>query len=282
MRQFESQDSCLLFMGRPRLLVMLLLGLLLAPAISATEGRAAPQCLELELSNAITLSSNDGLKVEPGACVIIDIGVRNNSATLAFDYEVMDDAMDILLFDENTILPYENGQNYRSAITQEGSFESMIGSEWFDWSPPSPTLKNWYVVFDNSAHDGDEGKGDQGGMTSRFKIQLAPVSSEDYPLIHDTYIVGANQKVNLDTFDTDAGSDLSYSVHPISGTGDFFIQSDNQLDGDLFITGTNSDDFGGQDTTQLVWTIPTYLDLQNLNLMIRAGDTALHLSLIHI
>ena len=276
MRQFESQDSCLLFMGRPRLLVMLLLGLLLAPAISATEGRAAPQCLELELSNAITLSSNDGLNVEPGACVIIDIGIRNDSATLAFDYEVMDDAMDILLFDETTILPYENGQNYRSLITQEGSFESMIGSEWFDWSPPSNTLKNWYVVFDNSAHDGDEGMGDQGGMTSRFKIQLAPVSSEDYPLIHDTFIVGANQKVNLDSFDTDAGSDLSYWVHPISGTGDFFIQSDNQLDGDLFIADTNSDDFGGQETTQLVWTIPTYLDLQNLNLMVRAGDTALH------
>ena len=75
-RQFESQDSCLLFMGRPRLLVMLLLGLLLAPAISATEGRAAPQCLELELSNAITLSSNGGLNVEPGACVIIDIGIN--------------------------------------------------------------------------------------------------------------------------------------------------------------------------------------------------------------
>ena len=262
-------------MSAPRLLVLLLLGLLLAPAVSATDGRAAPQCAQFDLSDVI--SSSSGVAVETGACLIVDIGVRNSATTLAIDYEVMDDAMDVLLFDENNIQTYNNGQNYRNSFTPEGSFESMLGDEWFDWAPPqSFTAKNWYVVFDNTAHDGDEGMGDQGGSTARFKIQLAPASSEQYPFIHNTFIVEAGQKANLGTFNVDGGTELSYWAHPISGTGDLFIQSDNQLGGDMLISGSNMDDFGGQDTTQLDWTVPSFLDLKNLNLMVEAGSIDLH------
>ena len=78
-------------MSAPRLLVLLLLGLLIAPAVSATDGRAAPQCAQFDLSDII--SSGSGVAVETGACLIIDIGVRNSATTLAIDYEVMDDAM---------------------------------------------------------------------------------------------------------------------------------------------------------------------------------------------
>ena len=54
-----------------------------------------------------------------------------------------------------------NGQNYRNSINAEASFESMVGSRWLDWAPPvSINQKNWFVVFDNSAHDGDGGLGD--------------------------------------------------------------------------------------------------------------------------
>ena len=262
-------------MSAPRLLVLLLLGLLLAPAVSATDGRAAPQCAQFDLSDVI--SSSSGVAVETGACLIVDIGVRNSATTLAIDYEVMDDAMDVLLFDQNNIQTYNNGQNYRNSFTPEGSFESMLGDEWFDWAPPQAfTAKNWYVVFDNTAHDGDEGMGDQGGSTARFKIQLAPASSEQYPFIHNTFIVEAGQKANLGTFNVDGGTELSYWAHPISGTGDLFIQSDNQLGGDMLISGSNMDNFGGQDTTQLDWTVPSFLDLKNLNLMVEAGSIDLH------
>ena len=262
-------------MSAPRLLVLLLLGLLLAPAVSATDGRAAPQCAQFDLSDVI--SSSSGVAVETGACLIVDIGVRNSATTLAIDYEVMDDAMDVLLFDQNNIQTYNNGQNYRNSFTPEGSFESMLGDEWFDWAPPqSFTAKNWYVVFDNTAHDGDEGMGDQGGSTARFKIQLAPASSEQYPFIHNTFIVEAGQKANLGTFNVDGGTELSYWAHPMSGTGDLFIQSDNQLGGDMLISGSNMDNFGGQDTTQLDWTVPSFLDLKNLNLMVEAGSIDLH------
>jgi len=262
-------------MSRPNLLIFLLAGLLIAPMVSATEGRAAPQCAEFDLSDVVTSSS--GVAVEPGACLIVDIGLRSHTATLAIDIEVLDDAMDVLMFDQGTVQTYKNGQNYRSSFNAESSFESMIGSQWLDWAPPqSINAKNWYIVFDNSEHDGDEGLGDQGGMTSRFKLQLAPASVEDYPLIHDTFILQPGERINLASFSVDSGTDLSYWAHPISGSGDMFIQSDNQLSGDLIISDSGMEDFGGQDTTQIDWTVPQFLDLQNLNLMAEAGSSALH------
>ena len=262
-------------MSRPRLLIFLLAGLLIAPMVSATEGRAAPQCAEFDLSDVVTTSS--GVSVEPGACLIVDIGVRSHTTTLAIDIEVLDDAMDVLMFDQNSVQTYKNGQNYRSSFNAESSFESMIGSEWLDWAPPqSINAKNWYIVFDNSAHDGDEGLGDQGGMMSRFKLQLAPASVEDYPLLHDTFILQPGERINLASFSVDSGTDLSYWAHPLSGSGDMFIQSDNQLSGDLIISNTGMEDFGGQDTTQIDWTVPQFLDLQNLNLMVEAGSSGLH------
>ena len=93
-------------MSSPRLLVILLAGLLFAPMVSATEGRAAPQCAKLDLSDVV--SSSSGVAVEPGACVIIDIGVRSYTTTLAIDIEILDDAMDVLMFDEYSIQVYEN------------------------------------------------------------------------------------------------------------------------------------------------------------------------------
>ena len=264
-------------MSSPRLLVILLAGLLFSPMVSATEGRAAPQCAELDLSAVV--SSSSGVAVDPGACTIIDIGVRSHSTTLAIDIEILDDAMDVLVFDQSSIQVYKNGQNYRSYFNDEASFESIIGAEWLDWAPPlSSNDKRWYIVFDNTRHDGDEGMGDQGGVTSRFKLQLAPASTEDYSLIHDTFFIQPGERINLGSFSVDGGTELSYWAHPISGDGDIFIQSDNQLSGDLRIAGTAMENFGGQDTTQLDWTVPVFLDLQNLNLMAEAGTSGLHFS----
>ena len=259
------------------LVTVLLLGLLFFPLATATEGRAPPQCASLDLSDVV--SSSTGVSVEPGACVIIDIGTRSYTTTLGFDIEVLDDAMDVLLFDQSSIQSYQNGQNYRSSFNKEVSFESMIGAKWLDWAPPqSISPKNWYLVFDNSAHDGDEGMGDQGGMTARFKLQLAPIGAEDYPLIHDTFLLQPNQRINMASFNVDSSTGLTYWVHPLSGDGDIFIQSDNQLSGDLIISGSRMDNFGGQDKTQLDWTVPVFLNLQNLNLIAEAGPLGLHFS----
>ena len=146
-------------MSGSRFLIILLAGLLIAPLVTATEGRAAPQCTEFDLSDVVTSSSE--FAVEPGACIIIDISIRSHSTTLAIDIEVLDDAMDVLMFEANS--RPQNGQNYRSSFNQN-TFESLIGSQWLDWALLFDKPKNWYIVFDNSAHDGDEGLGDQGGI----------------------------------------------------------------------------------------------------------------------
>lgn len=276
--QFEIPCATLRGMGGPRFLIFLLVAVTLSPLASATEGRAAPLCAEFDLSDVA--SSGPGISVDPGACLIVDIGTRSHEVTLAIDIEIMDDAMDVLMFDQNGIQTYKNGQNYRSSINPEASFESMIGSEWLDWSPPiSINPKNWFIVFDNSAHDGDEGLGDQGGMVGRFKIQLAPAATHQYSLIHDTFVIGPNQVVNLANFAVDAETEFSYWVHPISGTADIFIQSDNQLGSSLFISGTDVKDFAGIDLTQLNWSIPAYLDLKNLNLILKTSTFPVHFSI---
>ena len=59
---------------------------------------------------------------------------------------------------------------------------------------------------------------------------------EDYPLIHNTFKLDADERINLANFNVDSGTDLTYWVHPLSGSGDLFIQSDNQLSGDLIIS----------------------------------------------
>ena len=102
---------------------------------------------------------------------------------------------------------------------------------------------------------------------------------EDYPLIHNTFKLDADERINLANFNVDSGTDLTYWVHPLSGSGDLFIQSDNQLSGDLIISGSNVDNFGQEDTTQLDWMIPEFLNLQNLNLIAEAGPNGAHFSL---
>lgn len=262
----------------PSLLTLLIFGILVSPMASAVEGRAAPQCAEFDLSDL--MGTGNGVSVDPGACLIVDIGLRNYQTTISIDYQIQSDAMDVLMFDENGIQTYKNGQNYRNSFVKEASFESLIGSEWLDWAPPqSISTKNWFIVFDNSAHDGDEGQGDQGGSTGSFNLQLAPATVEDYPLIHDTFIVESGEFVNLEQFVVDGGTDLTYWVHPISGSGDFFVQSNNQLGGNLIISDSNLDNVGLLDKHELEWSVPNYLDMQNLNLMVEAVTESFHFTI---
>ena len=264
-------------MGRHLLVAILLVSVAFSAHSIATEGRAAPQCAEFDLSDVT--SSILGVGVDPGACLIVNLGERNSQTTLSFDIEIMDDEMDILMFDQNGILVYKNGQNYRTAFVTEGSFESFIGDVWFDWTTPlSGSDKTWYLVFDNSAHDGDGGLGDQGGSTSKFLIDVSVPEESTYPLIHDTYFVEVGQRLNIANFAVDANSELNYWVHPISGDGEFFIQSNNQLNGDLIIAGTRFSQLV-DDINYESWVIPEYLDLQNINLMVDAGNSGFHFTI---
>ena len=82
---------------------------------------------------------------------MVNLGSKESQTKLSIDIEIMDDEMDVLLFDQNGISVYKNGQNYRSSFVPEGTFESIIGERWFDWSTPTTiSERTWYFVFDNT------------------------------------------------------------------------------------------------------------------------------------
>ena len=255
-------------MRRTCILATLLVALMFTPSIMATSGRAAPSCSELDLSDITSF-----VAVDPGACVIVDLGIRTHEQVLEIEIEVADDSMDVLLFDENGISPYENGQSYHSAFVEEASFESALGSIDFDWRPPtSINDKRWYYVVDNMAHDGDGGMGDQGGMTSRFSIDASQAQDSFWTDLHDVYLLSPDERINLLQFNLDAGTGVIIKADVLSGTGDFFIQTDNQLSGDLYLSGTNMDGVTG--SSSLTWSVPSNYDKYSLNLMADASQSS--------
>ena len=261
-----------------RTLALLLVFLMLAPVASAVSGRAAPNCSTMEIGD---ISSQ--IAVDAGTCLIIDIGTRSSSQVLEFDLDIVDDAVDVLFFDTNGLQPYELGQSYRSSFVSEASFESALGSYDYDWRPPSSlTDKNWYLVIDNAAHDGDQGMGDQGGMRARFTIDITIAQDGQWTPLHDLFLFQVEQQQTLldgGDLTLDEGTGITIRTDVISGSGDLYLQSDNQVGGDLFLSGTKMDDITG--TSSLSWSVPSFLDVQALNLVVdtRGQSSPLHFTI---
>ena len=77
----------------------LVLLLLVAPfGVLADAGRAAPECIEQPAS-----SLPPTLAVDPGVCVTVDLGVLSPGDVYDFSIIVVDDAIDVLFFDQNSI-----------------------------------------------------------------------------------------------------------------------------------------------------------------------------------
>ena len=154
--------------------------LLLAPlSVHADSGRDAPTC-----ASTSAQSLPPTLDVDDGACTTVDLGLLQPGDVYAMSIIVVDDAIDVLFFDQNGIQPYELGQSYRSSMVQPASTESALGALEFHWKvPPSISAKRWYMVLDNTAHDGDDGQGDQGGGSSTVSVSLARLN-QALSLIH--------------------------------------------------------------------------------------------------
>ena len=90
------------------------------PVDAAAEGRAVPSCASAELSDVTGAVAVDG-----GSCLDINLGEQAPGTVLAFDVLVVDDAVDLLVFDEAGKAPYELGQSYRNAVTAPVSTERV-------------------------------------------------------------------------------------------------------------------------------------------------------------
>ena len=165
---------------RACVLIGLLMCSVMVPGIQAVEGRDAPQCLSVSES---TLSSQ--VAVANGACIRFDLGTLQPGDVFEFSITVIDDALDVLVFDESGLQPYLLGQSYRSSFQQIPSTESAIGEYEFHWKVPSSiNAKSWTVIIDNLAHDGDQSQGDQGGADGRISMTVSQLTDTPWTPYH--------------------------------------------------------------------------------------------------
>ena len=263
---------------RSSLFVALLLCTMLLPATAlATEGRAEPNCL-----NDTPAAFSSATVIGDGACMKINLGVLTPGDVYDLSIIVSQDALDILVFDQNSIQPYDLGQSYRSSYEQVPSTESALGSFEFHWKvPPSIASKSWFIVFDNAAHSGDQGMGDQGGADSRASLTISKITESYWTPFHDVIALPTDTSSTLlsgDSMRLDAGTTVVVSAWELEGNGDVYLQTQamNTLYttggvGSLFITGASLQSV--EDAASFSWVVPNELDGELLYLIADNTDT---------
>ncbi len=251
---------------------LLVFVLLMPMASSQTAGRDAPNCLELntnQLQNTIT--------VDAGVCAKVNLGVLQPGDVYDISISIINDAVDVLFFDQNQILTYDAGQSYRSQFNQIISTENALGGYDFHWKvPASINPKTYYMVFDNLAHDGDNGQGDQGGSTSQIGASVTQIVESYWTPYHDVIAVDSDNYATLlsgDSLRLDAGTTIVVTAWSLDGVADVYLQTramhELYLDddvGQLFIAGLDLQSVVDSDSD--TWTVPEELDGQELLIIV--------------
>ena len=260
--------------------VGLALLLMAAPlSVQGDAGRAAPECLT---QSAASLPPS--LAIDPDVCVIVDLGVLTPGDVYDLSIIVVDDAIDLLFFDENSIQPYELGQSYRSIMAQPASTESALGAYEFHWKvPPSIAAKRWYMVLDNTAHDGDAGQGDQGGLRSTVSASVDRLNEAYWTPYHDLLSVEAESFEVLlsgDDLRLDAGTTVVLSAWDLSFVGDVYLQTrtmhDRYQSGGIGVQFIDGGALQAVSSSQsLTWQVPSTLEGEELLLVVDNTDSPL-------
>ena len=258
----------------------LVLLLLAAPlSVQADGGRAAPTCLEQDAANLPPT-----VAIDPGVCIIVDLGLLQPDDVYDMSIIVVDDAIDLLFFDENSIQPYELGQSYRSSMAEPASTEFALGAFEFHWKvPPSISAKRWYMVLDNSAHDGDAGQGDQGGQRSTVSATVTQLNQAYWTPFNDLMAVDAGSYDVLlsdDDLRLDAGTTVVLSAWPLTFSGDVYLQTrtmhDRYISGGIGVQFIEGGALQAVDTPQsLTWQVPASLEGEELLLVVDNTDSPL-------
>ena len=90
--------------------LVLMLCVSLAPLASSTSARAAPSCSS---ESSTTFASQ--VPVDDGECVELSLGLLPPGDVFEITILVIDDALDVLVFDDAGLQPYLLGQSYRFA-----------------------------------------------------------------------------------------------------------------------------------------------------------------------
>ena len=247
--------------------------------VSADEGRAAPNC---ETATLQSLGSTTDVNAD--SCVVVSLGALQPGEVYDLSIIIVDDAIDVLIFDENSLQPYNLGQSYRSSMAQPASTESALGALEFHWKvPPSISAKQWYIVLDNSAHDGDAGQGDQGGSKSTVSLTVAALSQTYWTPYHDLLSVepGAYEVLLAnDDLRLDAGTTVALTVWDLTFVGDVYLQTRTMHD--RYVSGGVGVKFieGGAlqsvvSPQALTWQVPSALEGEELLLVVDNTDDPL-------
>ena len=260
--------------------VLLLMLLATFPVVAiADAGRDAPTCQTLQAS-----SLPPTVSLADGTCAIVDLGVLSSGDVYEVSVIVVDDAIDLLFFDENSIQPYELGQSYRASMVQPASAESVIGGQEFHWKvPPSAFSKRWYMVLDNQAHDGDAGEGDQGGATSVVSASVTMLTQSYWTPFNDLVGVDVNAHTVLlsgEDLRLDEGTTVVLSAWALEFEGDVFLQTRAMYDryvvsgvGVQFVEGGALQ--GVVSSQSLTWQVPASLEGEELLLVVDNTNTPL-------
>ena len=260
---------------RAYVLIGLLMCSVMIPGIQATEGRDAPQCLSVTES---TLSSQ--VAVANDACMRFDLGLLQPGDVYEFSITVIDDALDVLVFDESGLQPYLLGQSYRSTFQQVPSTESANGQYEFHWKVPSSiNAKSWTVIIDNLAHDGDQGQGDQGGADGRISMTVSGLTDTPWTPYHDLVGIILDGHVTLlegTSLQLEEGTTIAVTAWSLQGFADVYLQTDsmnaNYLSGQSNVALTGASLLGVDGTSSFSWVVPSALANQPLKLIVDNTD----------
>lgn len=243
----------------------------LAPLVSGTSARAVPSC---STESSSTFASQ--VPVDDGECVELSLGLLTPGDVYEITVLVIDDALDVLVFDEAGLQPYLLGQSYRSAYQQIPSTEFANGSYEFHWKVPlSISEKSWTIVVDNLAHDGDQGNGDQGGNIGRVSISITKLNDGPWTSYHDLLGIIPGGYLTLlegDELRLEEGTAVSVTAWSLEGFGDVYLQSEamnaNYLSGQSNVALAGASLLGVDGTASFNWVVPEAFADQPLKLVV--------------
>ena len=251
--------------------LVLMLCVSFAPLASSTSARATPSCSS---ESATTFSSQ--VPVDDGECVELTLGLLTPGDVYEITILVIDDALDVLVFDDAGLQPYLLGQSYRSAYQQVPSTEFANGSYEFHWKVPlSISEKSWTIVVDNLAHDGDQGNGDQGGDLGRVSISVTKLNDGQWTSYHDLVGIIPNGYLTLlegDDLRLEEGTAVSVTAWSLEGFGDVYLQTEsmnaNYLAGQSNVALTGASLLGVDGTASFNWIVSAAFANQPLKLIL--------------
>ncbi len=251
--------------------LVLMLCVSFAPLASSTSARATPSCSS---ESATTFASQ--VPVDDGECVELTLGLLTPGDVYEITILVIDDALDVLVFDDAGLQPYLLGQSYRSAYQQVPSTEFANGSYEFHWKVPlSISEKSWTIVVDNLAHDGDQGNGDQGGDLGRVSISVTKLNDGQWTSYHDLVGIIPNGYLTLlegDDLRLEEGTAVSVTAWSLEGFGDVYLQTEsmnaNYLAGQSNVALTGASLLGVDGTASFNWIVSAAFANQPLKLIL--------------